>query len=84
MNLIQMENIMDGDKEHQYQEQFFMQYGITDRLEVDGQVVYQENYIKQDGCKAHAHGFGDSFLFLRYCALEEKGWLPDYNRLTAG
>ena len=65
-----------GGKAQQYQEQLFMQYGITDRLEVDGQVVYQENFVKQDGVSAHAQGFGDSYLFLRYCALEEKGWLP--------
>ena len=71
-----------GDKEHQYQEQLFMQYGITDRLEVDGQVVYQENYVKQDGVSAHTQGFGDSYLFLRYCALEEKGWLPHITGLV--
>ena len=65
-----------GDKKYQYQEQLFMQYGITDRLEIDGQAVYQENYIKQGGSKAHANGLGDSYLFMRYCALEEKGWLP--------
>jgi len=65
-----------GDKEHQYQEQFFMQYGITDRLEIDGQVIYQENYVKQDDVSARAQDFGDSYLFLRYCAFEEKGWLP--------
>ena len=64
------------DKKYQYQEQLFMQYGITDRLEIDGQAVYQENYIKQGDSKAHANGFGDSYLFLRYCAFEEKGWLP--------
>ncbi|MDD5409323.1 MAG: transporter [Candidatus Omnitrophica bacterium] len=65
-----------GDKQYQYQEQLFMQYGITDRLEIDAQAVYQENYIRQDGVSAHKNGFGDSYLFLRYCAIEEKGWLP--------
>lgn len=65
-----------GDKKYQYQEQLFIQYGVTDRLEFDAQTVYQENYVKQDGSNAHANGFGDSYLFLRYCALEEKGWLP--------
>ena len=70
-----------GDKEHQYQEQLFMQYGITDKLEVDGQIVYQQNYVKQDGVSAHAQGFGDSYLFLRYCALEEKSWLPQITGL---
>jgi hypothetical protein len=65
-----------GDRKDQYQEQLFMQYGITDRLEIDTQVVYQENYIQQAGVDAHKSGFGDSYLFLRYCAFEEKGWLP--------
>ena len=69
-------SLPDGDKKYQYQEQLFMQYGITDRLEIDGQAVYQENYIKQGDSKAHANGFGDSYLFLRYCAFEEKGRLP--------
>ena len=71
-----------GDKKYQYQEQLFMQYGITDRLEIDGQAVYQENYIKQGGSKAHANGLGDSYLFMRYCALEEKGWLPHLSGLA--
>ncbi len=70
------DSLAKGDKKYQYQEQLFMQYGITDRLEIDGQAVYQENYIKQGGSKAHSNGFGDSYLFLRYCALEEEGWMP--------
>lgn len=65
-----------GDKKYQFQELFFAQYGLTDRVEIDGQTVYQENYIKRNGSKAHASGFGDSYLFLRYCALDGKGWLP--------
>ena len=67
--------------EHQYQEQLFMQYGIADKLEVDAQAAYQENYTKQDGVKRACAGFGDSYLFLRYCAFEEKGWLPDITGL---
>lgn len=65
-----------GDKKYQYQEQLFMQYGITDRLEIDGQMVYQENYIKQGDAEAGANGLGDSYLFLRYCLNEERDWLP--------
>ncbi|MDD5506505.1 MAG: hypothetical protein PHR73_07120, partial [Candidatus Omnitrophica bacterium] len=65
-----------GDRQYQYQEQLFVQYGITDRLEIDAQAVYQQNYARQDGTSAHKSGFGDSYLFLRYCALEEKGWIP--------
>jgi hypothetical protein len=53
-----------------------MQYGLTDKLELDGQFVYQENYAKNDSGKAHSNGFGDSYLFLRYCPFEEKKWLP--------
>lgn len=64
------------DKKYQYQQQLFMQYGLTDTLEIDGQIVYQQNYKKQGELKAHTQGFGDSYLFLRYCAIEEKGLLP--------
>jgi hypothetical protein len=66
----------DKKYQNQYLQQLFMQYGITDRLEIDAQVVYQENYAKQSGVKAHQSGFGDSYLFLRYCPLEEEGWFP--------
>jgi hypothetical protein len=58
-----------------------MQYGITDRLEIDAQTVYQENYIKQEELKAHSQGLGDSYLFLRYCAIEEENWLPHLSGL---
>lgn len=65
-----------GDRKYQLQEQLFAQYGLTDRLELDAQIVYQQNYAKQGESRAHARGFGDSYLFLRYCALEEQGWIP--------
>lgn len=70
------DSLPKGDKKYQYQEQLFMQYGLTDRLEIDGQLVYQQNYIKQGDLKAHSRGFGDSYLFLRYCILEEQKILP--------
>jgi hypothetical protein len=60
-----------------FQEQIFSQYGITDKWEIDAQTVYQESYVTQDGAKAHANGFGDSFLFTRYELVEEKGWVPE-------
>jgi hypothetical protein len=74
-------SLASGDKKYQYQEQLFMQYGLTDRLEIDAQTVYQQNYLKQGDFKAHAQGFGDSYLFLRYCAIEEKGWMPHLTAL---
>ncbi len=61
----------NGNRKYQYQEQLFAQYGITDALEIDGQIVYQENYIKNENGKAHSNGFGDSYLFMRYCLAEE-------------
>src|SRR3990167_8474883 len=64
------------DRKFQLQEQLFAQYGLSERLEIDAQAVYQENYAKQSGRKAHTSGVGDSYLFLRYCALEEERWLP--------
>jgi hypothetical protein len=70
------DSLLKGDKKYQYQQQLFMQYGLTDRLEIDGQIVYQQNFIKQSELKAHSKGFGDSYMFLRYCALEEKRVLP--------
>lgn len=70
------DSLPGGDKKYQLQEQLFGQYGITDKLEIDLQLVYQENYIKQGGPKAHSSGLGDSYLFLRYCAVEENGAIP--------
>jgi len=70
------DSLAKGDRKYQYQEQLFMQYGLTDRLEIDGQLVYQQNYVKEGDLKAHSMGFGDSYLFLRYCAIEEQNTLP--------
>lgn len=70
------DSLPKGDRKYQYQEQLFAQYGITDRLEIDGQMVYQENYAKVSGDSAHSSGLGDSYLFARYCLEEEKGWMP--------
>lgn len=69
-------SLPDDDKKYQFQEQLFMQYGLTEKLEVDAQTVYQQNFISQTGKEAHSQGFGDSFLFLRYCFFEEKDLLP--------
>lgn len=70
------DSLPGGDKKYQFQQQLFAQYGITDRLEIDAQMVYQENYVKQGDLKAHSEDLGDSYLFLRYCAIEEEGMMP--------
>lgn len=49
-----------------------MQYGLTDKWEIDAQTVYQQNFVKHGELKAHSRGIGDSYFFLRYCAIEEE------------
>lgn len=70
------DSLPEGDRQNQLQEQFFFQYGLTNRLELAGQMVYQENYLRQSNDSAHAKGLGDSDAFLRYCLLEETKTLP--------
>jgi len=65
-----------GGRKHQYQYQLFAQYGITDRLEINGQAVYQTNYARQSDNSARKNGMGDSYMFLRYCMIEERKWIP--------
>jgi hypothetical protein len=65
-----------GDRRNQYLEQLFAQLGVTDRLEIDGQIELQENYIKVAGESASSTGVGDSFVWMRYCAIEGKNNLP--------
>lgn len=66
-----------GDNKYQFQEQLFAQLGLTELLEIDAQTVYQQNYAKQNGTKAHSSGFGDSYLYARYCVFEEKSLIPN-------
>ena len=70
------DSLPGGEYKYQLQQQLFAQYGLTDRLEIDGQAVYQENSIRQNDMSAHSQGFGDSYMFLRYCAIEETDWMP--------
>lgn len=69
-------SLPDDDKNTSNQFVIFMQYGLTDRLELDGQAVYQKNFIRQAGMKADSAGLGDSYLFARYCLKEETQALP--------
>lgn len=75
------DSLPKGDKKYQFQEQLFAQDGLTDRLELAAQMVYQENYVKEGDSKARGGGFGDSYLFTRYCLIEEKGWMPHITSL---
>lgn len=66
----------DKEKKSEFQEQLFIQYGLTDKIEIAAQGIYQQKLVSRLGEKATSTGFGDSYLFVRYCALEESGWLP--------
>lgn len=70
------DSLPEGDRQYQFQQQLLLYYGITDRLEIDTQIFYYEKFAKQDGNSASSYNFGDNILFLRYCAIEEKGYLP--------
>ncbi len=70
------DSLGENSKKYQYQEMLFFQYGLTDKLEIDGQFVYNQNYVRVEGDNANAAGFGDSYSFLRYCLVEENGWVP--------
>jgi hypothetical protein len=65
-----------GEKRSSFQQQLYLEYGITDRFEVSAQTGTQENYAEQAGAKAHTNGMTDSYFFLRYSLLEEKTCLP--------
>ena len=75
-------SLRGGEKKYEYQQQLFLQYGITEHFEVDAQTIYQEHYIKQAGATAHSQGLGDSYIFLRYCPIEEKGFIPTVNAIV--
>lgn len=77
----------DGIKFNQSQQILFMQYGLTDKWEVSGQLTYQRNYarwlgikyVETDGAEldeASASGLADTYLYTRYCVLEEKEDAP--------
>jgi hypothetical protein len=71
------EALPSGDKKSQIQQQFFAQYGITDKWEFDAQIVFQENYITSGGSKGHDQGVGDSYIFTRYELFEETERIPE-------
>lgn len=66
----------DKDSKWQWQEQLFLQYGLTDRWEIDALGAYQQNIRKIGGSSAEATGFGDTYIYSSYCLFMEKGWLP--------
>jgi hypothetical protein len=66
----------EGTKQSQQQQQLFVQYSLTDRLELSGQLIYQEASAVIGDATASSAGIADSYAYLRYCALKEKDNLP--------
>lgn len=64
------------ERKWQWQEMLFVQYGLMDRLELGALGSAQQNIRHADGQSAEAGGFGDSTLYVRYCAIEESAWMP--------
>ena len=67
----------DGERSHQYAYDLVLYCGITDKLEIDFEGFYYENYrgLPSDA-NANAGNFGDSIIYARYCLQEEKDWIP--------
>ena len=65
-----------GNRESQYQQQLLLEYGITDKLEIDIHTTYSENYAKDGDARAHSDGFADESLNARYCLQEESKSMP--------
>ena len=69
-------SLMRGEKKYQFQQQLFMQYGVLECLEIDGQTALIESFAEQGNDSARSVGLADSYLYLRYCLFDEKGWWP--------
>lgn len=65
-------------KDYIYQQllQLYMQFGLTDRIELCAQPEWQWNYARVDTEAAGANGIADTILIARYCGIEETLWIP--------
>ena len=78
--------IFDGDghysslpsRDYIYQQfiQLYMQYGLTERIEINAQPQWQINYAKDEGISAESAGFADFLMNIRYCGIDETTWVP--------
>lgn len=66
----------DGEKKSEFQESVFLKYGLFDRFDVCVFGTYQQVLVNKDGSSVTASGFNDTYLYLRYCLLDETDILP--------
>lgn len=66
------------DKDYKYHQlvQLYMQYGLTERIELNCQPSWDMHNIRQGNHSAEAAGFGDFFMNIRYCGIDESTWCP--------
>lgn len=73
-----------GEKAYQYVGDLLLYYGITDKLEIDLEGFYYWNYKElRPNVNANDGGFGDSYVYARYCLVEETGRMPWMPCVTA-
>lgn len=66
----------EGESQFQMQQALFIQYGILDKMEIDSWFQFQESWIKDAGQNGQGKGMNDSYLWLRYQFLDDKGMVP--------
>ncbi len=72
----------DDDKATASQLYLYMQYGVTDKLSLAGQLLYIKNFTRQTGIEADSAGLGDSNLYALYCLQEEEKNKPSVTLLA--
>jgi hypothetical protein len=75
-------SLPDDDKATSKQLYLFVQYGLTDKINLAAQTVYQKSFVRQSGVEADSVGLGDSNIYLLYCLQEEKENRPHLTLLT--
>jgi hypothetical protein len=66
----------DSQKKSTFREVLFLQYGLFDRFDIGAQGAYQQVLRNADGKSVTATGFEETYLYFRYCLLDETKWLP--------
>lgn len=70
------ESFSSGEYRYEQQIQLYMQYGVSERIEINAQPSWYIRNIKIDDRSAEASGFGDFLMNVRYCGIDESAWCP--------
>jgi hypothetical protein len=64
------------ERKWQWQEALFLQYGLTERLEISVWGEAQQNIRHAEGYSAESSDFADTYMWLRCCFLDQTRYLP--------